>query len=1368
MKLRKRILSLCMVVCMVLVSMFSVFADTADDAAKYLIYLYHANGEEEMVVGSEDTEIALADYTQEGEEVTGYAVTTGNDSVTIKDGVVKIAFTDSTLLCKVNVFFKKTVEMIGGTSTEVVEEGKKQYNTSEKGLQVDKSAEVDSSAVEGRTFDVTMEAWDVVDNANVGLVLDASGSMAFTSGSATPIFVGTGEGIETETALTAEQLADILNSKKTDNTKLGYAGYSYYVFDNRTSTMEFVPIGYWDGTSKDLAVREGWNGLPYEGIVGKYTFDELLPVKLTDEKQPSTGNLISESGMATLKNTTAKGVGSDYTGGSIKRASGFSGYLETKALDMQSMFTDTKKVLQLDSKLSGNEFSVTFAVKGNDDQQTNFEDSNIAYIGKSDGSSDMFKLTTKVSGGITYPAVEIGGSVVPEAAPEQGLLKASDWNIVTYTKDAEDNVVIYVDGVKVSEGKLDTEVTVGSKSVILIGGNGTPDEIGDNPLMLDEVYVYNKALDAAGVSSVVSAIKGGNEAVYVAPLYAATVGGTDVIADVDDDLVDEEGNTGAGWYYVSSVSAWDALHNALGTSKSFKSLPKTSTDMKIVNKVYVPEVLAETYGEVAASGDNEDVYIDLKDLSSSTLKGITDTDGINGTGKNPVIFFVDSEGYLRAFFSSGGASSERLICSYVYEKADEESVKVESLQKSLGKFLSKLSEVSPDSKVSAVRFSTTEANTDERRDELVLQDWTNDTFSSIGMLGTSKGNGGSSDSEDSEENTIKEYNYVLTGGTATDTGLTAYLENLDSLLDAADVNTKHIVVFTDGNNTGDESSAVAAATQLKEKGYTIYCVMLESGGANTEKAVEFLGKIASKPEYVYSTATSEGLSEAFITDICDNILGESKDYTVRDYIAPEFDLMDVNQIVYQLGAEGKVTYVVSTEDENGEAVPEAKEAVVNGEESLSIQNDVDVWANLFYDTEKGMYYLEWHNVQVPKVGLNASKLNVWSTTIKLVAKGEFIGGNAVLTNGNEDGMNKIFSDGDDGKNFPNPTVNVGLRLDPRDVDETIYEGRNVDPAAREAAIDQMNQDRVIVDEAYGTLATTFNQCNKDMIVDQNGNTKPYEATTMENQYFVKEYTYTAKTVEERLKGYAEAEKEVKAPVGAEVDKITGKSVATTYIVSGEIVVRLQMTKKDYEAVKEKAGGKLKFDYVANISRVANEKAEKSTVKITFSTDNVKEENGMVYVYSDPITTWEGYEGLPWGTYKVELNTEDKNEYFTFDKVSTMEVKNGVNAFSKKYNGYEEAFAATNDEAKIYLGLERDDTAELDARLGIAVIEGNMKVEKPVDEKPVEEKPEGTEGGSTAPGTGEGAPIFELIMVIIAAGVIAAYVYTSKKKVYLKK
>ncbi len=271
----------------------------------------------------------------------------------------------------------------------------------------------------------------------------------------------------------------------------------------------------------------------------------------------------------------------------------------------------------------------------------------------------------------------------------------------------------------------------------------------------------------------------------------------------------------------------------------------------------------------------------------------------------------------------------------------------------------------------------------------------------------------------------------------------------------------------------DSELAEAWADKLKEEGYTIYCVMMATGSISPtankteyDKAYEFLKTLAGKekedsgkkPEdYVIvadpTSKTGNTTVNAF-QQILTQIQQPRKDYTVQDYIDPRFNLVDINDNVYELGADGKITVTKEGKEiseillsdgskfvngtQVGNVIDDGEEALglaytprdsfmVNRKESKDKETYPKGYDNgdgkgtgyIYYDDEKDMYYLRWTDQIIPMENeafdTDTSKsdtkyLDVWSATIRLKAKDDFIGGNNILTNGNEAGENLVYSD----------------------------------------------------------------------------------------------------------------------------------------------------------------------------------------------------------------------------------------------------------------------------------------------------------------------------------------------------------------------
>ena len=195
------------------------------------------------------------------------------------------------------------------------------YNTG-YGLHTNKT--VTNVGDDGRTFDVNLESWYVGENpVDVATILDASGSMAWTVNTLDPMEVDAQISEDDKKYLKSKYKTDslaeiqtdnggylpqdvvdlILDPENTDNTKLSYAGYKYYVYEDRSSVSEFVPLGYWDG---------GVDPKNDDSLIGYYPFSGDLknkaPSKVDDENakgmlinHPTSGETYDTSEKAAIK-----------------------------------------------------------------------------------------------------------------------------------------------------------------------------------------------------------------------------------------------------------------------------------------------------------------------------------------------------------------------------------------------------------------------------------------------------------------------------------------------------------------------------------------------------------------------------------------------------------------------------------------------------------------------------------------------------------------------------------------------------------------------------------------------------------------------------------------------------------------------------------------------------------------------------------------------------------------------------------------------------------------------------------------------------------------------------------------------------------
>ncbi|MCH5299001.1 MAG: hypothetical protein J1E96_04475, partial [Ruminococcus sp.] len=305
------------------------------------------------------------------------------------------------------------------------------------------------------------------------------------------------------------------------------------------------------------------------------------------------------------------------------------------------------------------------------------------------------------------------------------------------------------------------------------------------------------------------------------------------------------------------------------------------------------------------------------------------------------------------------------------------------------------------------------------------------------------------------------------------------------------------------------------ANKLKEEGYTIYCVMLsggpvKKGRADYDNAIRFLKRLSGPgkghegygtyqfkddaeskdDDYVYSTedyidddninaSASGGSVDALInifkgeTGILKHIANDLKDYNVQDYIDPRFDLVDDDNNVWHLNTKGQI--VLTDKEgkpvigENGKPVQYTLSDKKNVTQEITLFDSKNLRdthlknklteksskAVLHYDDGKDMYYLVWTGQTIPGSYVGASKLRTWHSKITVRAKDDFIGGNAVLSNGNGKGENYVYYPSDKtassgitestrnkdkypSKGFPRTTVNIQPRETEDEVKIPIY------------------------------------------------------------------------------------------------------------------------------------------------------------------------------------------------------------------------------------------------------------------------------------------------------------------------------------------
>ena len=408
-------------------------------------------------------------------------------------------------------------------------------------------------------------------------------------------------------------------------------------------------------------------------------------------------------------------------------------------------------------------------------------------------------------------------------------------------------------------------------------------------------------------------------------------------------------------------------------------------------------------------------------------------------GQQPVRFYINNAGQLKCVYFFNG----RFYISNVYLKADDAETKSEVLQHSIGRFAALLNAMSPDSLVGMTRFSRQENNgTQFSSDELTLLNWTSDTSMITGAMNQEYGNalvygGASSDMQDG----MPVYNYGFTGSTVTSSGIKAFIDQLTGGPGSGyaptvsnDLASKYLIIFTDGKDTGNEQIAVNYANALKQNGYTIMTVFMRSAGmtsGDVSFSRNFLTTLAgtateSGANYFYEAShdSMEELVAAFQA-MATKIASPLEQYVVRDYIDPRFDV---------LGSDGEVLSVLHDDG----SFTDMPFRTVDGKTAI-----------LKYDSAKSMFYVMWSEQTIPSSAVDAEEASIWTSIITVRAKEDLIGGNDLLTNGNESGQNAVYdpeNSSNPSKDFPKTTANPEvLEQSLRHYEDTLYMGETISP-----------------------------------------------------------------------------------------------------------------------------------------------------------------------------------------------------------------------------------------------------------------------------------------------------------------------------------
>lgn len=399
--------------------------------------------------------------------------------------------------------------------------------------------------------------------------------------------------------------------------------------------------------------------------------------------------------------------------------------------------------------------------------------------------------------------------------------------------------------------------------------------------------------------------------------------------------------------------------------------------------------------------------------------------------------------------------------SAVFVKRDQMMTKSETLQDSIAQFGAILNGTSPRSEMSMVRYSHTNFQSN-----LLLLNWTKESEKIAAAMDLTPNAAGGVQRADGT------YQYGITGGTKARFGFNEYHSLLQQYADAN--NYKYLILFTDGKDQGTSDAEKTTKAWLNSTfpGYTIITMFMRSVGMadgdvtasqNFLQGLASTGKNGNPNEKLYFEAQSDDPHEVVeqFRQIAEYITTGLLNYSIRDYIDPRFDVVN------------EAGQILSVLDENGE-FKSSTNPDVNAQGFRGFTTPDGKQAQLGYDSRRKMFYVLWQNQDIKASPIGSagedSTVTPWKSQIRLQTKGDFIGGNDVLTNGNDPGENLVYkpktktdSSGNivpdydsygqeqvdttkTRKSFPFASVNPGL-LDVKlgNYEDTIFLGEEITP-----------------------------------------------------------------------------------------------------------------------------------------------------------------------------------------------------------------------------------------------------------------------------------------------------------------------------------
>lgn len=324
----------------------------------------------------------------------------------------------------------------------------------------------------------------------------------------------------------------------------------------------------------------------------------------------------------------------------------------------------------------------------------------------------------------------------------------------------------------------------------------------------------------------------------------------------------------------------------------------------------------------------------------------------------------------------------------------EITTRLDALKYSVNQFIDDTKAKSPNSKIGITAFSSSGYKNHQKTKDL-----------------TEVGAANTNNAQD-----LKDFVNKLNanGGTDPGVGLSKAKEILDSVI--SDGKTKCVVLFTDGEPTGNntngewvaQDSAEKEAKKLRDAGYTVYTI----GFALDDRSETFLAG------GTYNGTKYPGIASTGCAKVADDVASLGEIFKeIENTITNDIDIVGatVTDVI-------DPRFVIVKED--GTAI---KNEDLKDEKTITLENGGVVSLD-----DKGNQVVTWTDQTIPN-----KKKGTWDKTITVKAKEDYIGGNNVPTNVTPD--SKITT-GYGEVVLPQPKVNVKAELTVKDKAVTIYKG----------------------------------------------------------------------------------------------------------------------------------------------------------------------------------------------------------------------------------------------------------------------------------------------------------------------------------------